>query len=195
MRKKTITEEAILEASISLAAQNGLEHFTTKKAAALLNISEGTIFNNYPNKTALLVACLYHIDRQIDVVLKSVPLHLRTVPSYVHDMWYAYFEFLAVHGDYAKFYIQFRTSSYYTSEVIAGQNQSLSFFSKFLKSHMELFHVDANIFWTYIIETTMNFAVHVASGQIPCTQKEIDAMYRLISNGIKGVYFDKKVLK
>ena len=59
MKKQTITPESIIEATILYVANNGLENVTTKKVALDMGISEGTIFNNFASKKALLEACLF----------------------------------------------------------------------------------------------------------------------------------------
>lgn len=185
----------IREATIDLVAENGLENFTTKKAAALIDISEGSIFNNYPNKVALLTDCLYSIDSEIDEVLKSIPLRLNAFTSYVHDLWYAYFHFLISNGNKAKFYLQFRHSSYYTDEVITGQDKSFQFFSNFLRNHSSILKTKSDIFWVFMIETTLNFAIRVVDERLQSDDKSIDAMYDLIIHGISSIIRPKFTYK
>lgn len=195
MRKKNITKQMIQEATINLVAENGLENFTTKKAASQIGISEGSIFNNYPNKTSLLVDCLYSIDSEIDEALKSVPFHLTSFTSYVHDLWYTYYHFLVKNGNKTKFYRQFRHSSYYTKEVIAGQDKSFHFFSDFLRNNESAFSIKSDIFWVFVIETTLNFAIRVVDHEIEENDKSTDAMYDLIIHGISGIYRPKFTYK
>ncbi|MDD3279641.1 MAG: TetR/AcrR family transcriptional regulator [Lachnospiraceae bacterium] len=191
MRKKHITKEMLCEAAIELVAKNGLENFTTKKVAVKMGISEGSIFNNYPNKIALLTDCLYAIDHEIDSVLKSVPLRITALTSYVHDLWYAYFGYLLANPNKAKFYLSFRHSSYYTKEVIKGQDTSFSFFSMLLKNHVEIFKISSDIFWVYMIETTLNFAVRMADGNLEPTELSVNSVYQLLIHGIAGIYKKK----
>lgn len=72
MRKKTISPQAIIEATILLVAQNGLENVSTRKVAEQMGIAEGSIFNYFPTKRNLMVICLNYIDNEIDITLKSV---------------------------------------------------------------------------------------------------------------------------
>lgn len=192
MRKKVISKEMIQNAAISCVADIGLENFTTKKTADIMGISEGSIFNNYANKGALLTDCLYLIDHEIDAVLKDVPFHITSFTNYIHDLWYAYFNYLITHGDKAKFYFQFRHSSYYTKSVITGQSQSFGFFSKFLNAYMHVFHVESDIFWVYVIETTINFAIRFVNHDLEPTEENIQSVYNLITKGISGIYHPDK---
>ena len=186
MKKSTITPEMIMEATISYVANYGLEKVTTKKVADTIHISEGSVFNYFPNKRALLVNCLSYIDNQIDAILKGVPSHGLNLKKHAKAMWYSYFEFLASHRDYTKFYLQFRQSSYYDRETIAEQNNSYNFFMKVIQKNIHLIGINPDFFWTYLIESTMSFALHVADGGLPNTQKDVDRIYNLMAYGFMG---------
>lgn len=186
MKKQIITPDIIIEATISYVAEYGLENVTTKKVALSLGISEGTIFNNFANKRALLTACLYYIDNRIDEALKHVSFHSLSLKKNLRQMWYAYFEYLTAHRAYAKFYFQFRQSSYYTQEVIDGQSRSFSFFTKFIKKNSSLFAFNPDLYWVFVIETTLNFAIRVADKTLPGTPEDIERIYSLLSNGFLG---------
>lgn len=176
----------IKEATINYVAAYGLENVTTKKVALSMGISEGTIFNNFPNKKALLAECLYYIDSQIDAALRAVEFSGINISKNIRHMWYAYFNYFVEHWTYAKFYRQFRQSSYYDSEVTTGQEQSFSFFSVFIRKNAALFGFNPDFYWTFLIETTLNFAVRVAEGSLPGTPKDIERIYRLITHGFIG---------
>lgn len=186
MKREIITPEMIIEATIKYGAEYGLENVTTKKIAVSMSISEGTIFNKFPTKSALLVECLYYIDAKLDAVIKTVPSHGLHITKTVHDIWIVYFNYLVSHRHYAKFYCQFRQSSYYTLEVIKGQNQSFSSFHKLIQRNIQYFGFNTDFYWTFIIETTLSFAIHVADGQLPGTPKDIERIYGLISYGFIG---------
>lgn len=186
MKKQTITPESIIEATILYVANYGLENVTTKKVALDMGISEGTIFNNFANKRTLLIACLYYIDRQVDTVLKGVSFKEIHITKIIRKMWFAYFNYFVEHWPYARFYCQFRQSSYYDEDVIEGQCQSFSFFSKFLRQNAHRFGFNTDFYWVFIIETTLNFAVRVANGTLPGTPEDVEWIYGLISHGFLG---------
>lgn len=187
MRKQTITPEMIIEATISYVATYGLENISTKKIASSIHISEGTIFNNFSTKRILLVSCLNYIDGKIDAELKQAPSYGLNLKKHMKAMWYSYFHFLASHRDYTKFYIQFRQSSYYDEETIKGQDNSYNFFTKIIQKNIRLLGFNPDFFWTYIIESTMNFALHVADGGLPDTPKDIDRIFNLMAYGFIGI--------
>lgn len=176
----------IKAATIAYVAAYGLENVTTKKVATAMGISEGTIFNNFPNKKVLLVECLYHIDNQIDAVFRNLPSFSPNLSKGIRNFWYVYFDYMVTHSDYAKFYRQFRQSSYYDETVVAGQDKSFSFFAKLISKNACYFGFNPHFYWTFIIETTLNFAIRVADGTLPGTPKDIERIYGLISYGFIG---------
>jgi AcrR family transcriptional regulator len=63
--------DAILEATIQVLLQLGKERLTTTKVALRAGVSVGTLYQYFPNKTALLKAVL---QRHIDEVAEAVEL-------------------------------------------------------------------------------------------------------------------------
>lgn len=176
----------IKESTISYVAEYGLENLTTKKVAVSMGISEGTIFNNFPSKKVLLSECLYYIDAQIDEVLKSVSFRGLNPAKMVRHLWFSYFNYLITHGTYAKFYLSYRQSSYYNSDVISGQDQSYSFFVTLIQKNIRYFGFNPDFYWVFIIETSLNFAVRIVDGDLPGTPRDIERIYCLISHGFIG---------
>ena len=61
--------EAILEATIQILLTVGKERLTTTRVAARAGVSVGTLYQYFPNKSALLQACL---QRHMDEVCQAV---------------------------------------------------------------------------------------------------------------------------
>jgi AcrR family transcriptional regulator len=62
-RRASVTHDAILIAAQKLLEQDGLPGFNTNRIAELAGVSVGSLYQYYPNKTALLVA-LIRADHQ-----------------------------------------------------------------------------------------------------------------------------------
>lgn len=186
MKKQTISPNMIKEVAIAYAAEHGLENLTTKKIAVSMGISEGTIYNNFGSKRELLAECIYYIDSQIDQILKHIPFHGLNISKTIRELWFSYFNYLVAHVSYAKFYQQYRQSSYYTDDVIAGQNQSYSFFVSFIQKNSHLFGFNPDIYWVFIIESTLSFAIRVADGRLPGDPKSVEHYYSLLTHGFIG---------
>lgn len=187
MRKQQINPNDILESTIHLIAVDGLENLTSKKNAAALKISEGSLYNYFNNKTELITKCLFYVDEQIANMLFKLSFEEISAVSHIRITWFAYFNYLLAHPDYAKFYLQVRQSSYYTYEVSKKQIKLYSYIGEHLKSFHISSIVNPNILWAYIIETTLSFAVRMADGSLPKDEASIELCYTLLMNGISDV--------
>lgn len=187
MRKPTITPEQIMEAAILLTTEIGLENITTKKIAASIGISEGSVFYYFKSKKELLTRCLYYINVQIDMVLKAIPIKSLNLMKNIKKLWTGYFLFFIDHPGYAKFYRDFRYSAYFTEETLHEQAVSFPFFSKFAQNYAKLLGLNIRLFWIFVIENTLCFAVNMSENTIQRTDDNIERIFRLISYGMYGV--------
>jgi AcrR family transcriptional regulator len=67
--RSTATVDAILQATIQVLLAAGKERLTTTQVAARAGVSVGTLYQYFPNKSALLQACL---RRHLDGVRQSI---------------------------------------------------------------------------------------------------------------------------
>jgi AcrR family transcriptional regulator len=65
MKNKSITQQRILEAAISLFAAQGYHGTSTSEIAGLAMVAEGTVFKYYRTKKQLLRAVLGHIIHEV----------------------------------------------------------------------------------------------------------------------------------
>ncbi len=182
-----IEKEQILEATIDYVAKHGLENVSALKVAKSIGISEGTIFKDFHTMRQLLVQCLYYVDHQIDEELHSSKINVFKFKDSIWELWHRYFTYLTCHGSYTKFYRQFRQSSYYTQDVVDGQDKSFAFFAAFVHKNLAKLGVDPDIFWVFVIETTLNFAARVADGQLSNKPADVQRYFNLIFYGIGGL--------
>lgn len=191
MRTKKITPEMITEATIKIVAKEGLENFSAKKTATKLGISEGTIYNNFPNKKAVLAGCMYSIDHELDALLQAVP-RPESFKEYTKYLWAAYFDYFMENPNKALFYHQFRNSNYYDEEVFLGQQKAFTFVSPFLFDLMEHIKVnDPMMFWVHFVACTLNFVCYyIRSNKVP-SKDEIQTIMQLIYEGVFSTFDDE----
>jgi len=68
MTERRSTEERkaeIVQAVISIIAQDGLGHFTTAGIARAVGLSEGALFRHYPSKEAIILDVATHLERTL----------------------------------------------------------------------------------------------------------------------------------
>src|SRR6202789_3126085 len=69
--RSTASVDAILEATIQVLLSDGKERLTTTKVALRAGVSVGTLYQYFPNKSALLKAAL---KRHLDEVTEAIEL-------------------------------------------------------------------------------------------------------------------------
>jgi len=72
--RSAVTVNAILEATIQVLLQAGKERLTTTKVARRAGVSVGTLYQYFPNKTAMLKAAL---KRHMDGITEAIELVCR----------------------------------------------------------------------------------------------------------------------
>lgn len=194
MRPVVIEKDSILKATIAYSAEHGLENVSAMKIARSIGISDATIFNNFGSMASLFAECLYYIDRKIDAQLASTPLASPEMSHVSHALWLSYFNYLVNNNCDAKFYRQMRHSSYYSDDVISHELQAYAFFASFIEKNTHLIEADQYTMWTYIIETTLNFAIRVADGRFKSDSASVDSYYRLVFSGLNGIAWAKSTV-
>ena len=91
-------KQKLMDAAISLVAQNGLENFSMAKAAAKAGTSERLVYSHFRTKEAFLAACYAQVNAQIASLFtgKKLP-DWETADStmqYIRMLWDLYFSFL-----------------------------------------------------------------------------------------------------
>jgi AcrR family transcriptional regulator len=70
--RSTASVEAILKATIQVLLKSGKERLTTTRVAARAGVSVGTLYQYFPNKSALLRAALQRHMDEVGLVLETV---------------------------------------------------------------------------------------------------------------------------
>lgn len=183
MNKKKISKESILKATISYCAKHGFENITTKKVADYLDISEGSILNNFNNKETLLKSCLFYIDYKLDIKLNNVYTSLMSKKDQIKIMWVTYFKFFLDNKGYAKYYRTFRQSSFYDREMMDIQRSKYDSLNEIMEKNYISNKINSEIFWVYLIDSTISFVVDIEQWGFSVKDYDIEVYYDILFNG------------
>jgi AcrR family transcriptional regulator len=99
--------DSILDATIALAAEEGLEDLTLDAIAARANVGRPTIYRRWPSKEALLAAAVekmmddYYVPPHTgsirDELIEFVRLTIERVQGPMRDLWVAFFNVESSH--------------------------------------------------------------------------------------------------
>ncbi len=188
----------ILDASMKIACKYGLPAFTTKKVADHIGISESLIYKYFFSKDNLLYACYEVTHKNIAGLMSriaSIPKVMEISDiDFIRQMWVSYFEFLVKENYRTVFYFAYRDSKYIKKIKEHDDEVANTYFSDFV-SVINWFdtkydfsgHIDRDILWTYILDTTGLFAKRTISGELSMSKENTESIWALIFKGIEGI--------
>lgn len=193
------TKELIIETTINLVAENGLEGFSTRDIAKPLGISHTNIYSHFGSKDDLLRECYLTINKEIARLFSSCviteEMTIEEVFEYVHEQWKRYFRFMLNNGNHSLFYYIYRDSNH-VKDILMRNNQKAA---KDMEDFMMMFSKIANIvglfknvnpdyFWAYIVDGTGVFVKHILRGNTEYVDDEdVETVWRLLSGGVNGI--------
>lgn len=72
MREWSERQKEIIEKSIKIISELGIQDFTTKNLAKEMNFSEAAIYKHFPGKVEIILAILTLFDQQADEILVKI---------------------------------------------------------------------------------------------------------------------------
>ena len=169
MRNINEVRDALLDSTVRIVAQHGLERTTTKLIAADAKVNEAYIYRCYNSKDALLQAA-FHLE---DVRLSE---HVRKSLSIMQIgglrwkercflLWKSCWEFILQRPENCRFYLQY----YYSASCRQhAYDEHLKYFHLLFGEIRQVFRPDTNVdmLLHQIFDTMLSFAARVLSGEI-----------------------------
>lgn len=192
------TRKTLLNATIDLVAEVGLESFTTKALAAKAQLAEGSLYNYFENKDELLAAAFIKVDKEIAAMFDGyndiVEQLLADKVNTTEVMWRKYYHYMIEHPNNTLFYSSFKASPRYNEDIMAQQAVYFSDFSSVIMGadrEVGLFSaVQGPVLWTFTLNTATTFVGMIIKGELPNTKETEDQIWSLISRGVDGLIED-----
>ncbi|MBN7771804.1 TetR/AcrR family transcriptional regulator [Clostridium aminobutyricum] len=193
------TKFAIMQAAVEVFGQKGFSGATTKEIAQIANISEGTIFRHFPNKTEILyevvnqVVPLIGVESLQKAVADSADMDARTALRYILQDRFENINKLKTFIRIILTEIQYdeRLRDIYVNRVYNPISQILKTFflermeqGEFKKKSPELF---LNMIFSYVLFSIVNpELLKNLNQQSFFDQNAADELADLLLDGIKG---------
>ena len=185
----------LIEATIAIAAEEGLNGLSMKQVVRRAQTSETLIYQHFENKEGLYYACFNVINEELKSFLDNYPdetgENRDEVYEFVHKLWLDFFRFLVEHKERTYFYYSYRNSAYINPYREAAAENSAKYLKKFDEIYQKInvdsginLTVDRNCLWSYVLDTTYTFAHHVIQGEIQDTPETCEHMWMLLSHGL-----------
>lgn len=193
----TETEYALMQSTMDIVAEKGLDGFSMKQVTKRLGYSEALLYKYFDTKDNLLLQCFLFVNRQIADLFADVPLpskwNILGRVEFTHRQWERYFRFMVQNGNRSLFYYAYRDSNYLqdvlirnNSEVSGEMNQFMGLVHSVVEGKLRS-GVPADYIWLYLLESTGAFVKQAIRNQVPMDEIDIDSIWLLISGGLKGL--------
>lgn len=191
------TQVAIIEKTIEIVAEKGLEGFSTRQISKALGISTSNIYIYYKSKDELLYDCFLYVNKEIAEKLKEFKepenYEKDTLTSYFREIWIEYFLFQINNDKHSLYYYAYRESNN-LGRILVRNNKAVKdemnpFISKMAYIGAQLGFQDVmncDYLWVYLLDSTGALVKHIIRKNIAFEEDIIDETWNLIFGGING---------
>lgn len=191
--KQDDLRQALIDGTIHVIAQNGLDKATTKAISNVTGINEVYIYRLFENKEKLFEKAFEHLDKQL---LDKCLLHIDVM--YMGEMDYetrcriyflAMWRFLVGNKDEILMYVHYYYSPYFKKHSAEKHKQR---FIPLVNKFKDAFKDEADVWMilNHILNVMLDFAVKVHNDQMPKSDEYSEHVFRVIYASIKQ-YFRK----
>lgn len=191
------TKKAIIEATIDIVAEEGLEGFSVSKLSKQVGIAKGTIYCHFSSKEELLYQCFLLINHEIASLFlnKDLPKFTSKEDIYqlLHDQWIRYFEFMIDNGNKSLFFYAYRDSENLervlmkNNETVANEMEDFNNYIGGAFSLTGIFRkIPADYLWVYILDGTGIYVKHILRKHIKRDEVQVETIWKLLFSGMKG---------
>lgn len=189
---------ALLEATIDIVAEKGLDGFSMKQVTSRVGVSEALLYRHFDTKDNLLMQCFMSVNQQISALFRDVKVpkteELSELAGFLHTLWEKYFCFMVENGNRSLFYYAYRESTYLQKVLMSTNKEVADDMAPFMEIASELiakFKPNAKIpmdyIWVYLIEGTGGFVKQALSHQYSVKDLDVDSIWLLMAGGLRGL--------
>ena len=191
--KQDDLRQALIDGTIHVIAQNGLDKATTKAISNATGINEVYIYRLFENKEKLFEKAFEHLDKQL---LDKCLLHIDVM--YMGEMDYetrcriyflAIWRFLVGNKDEILMYVRYYYSPYFKKHSAEMHKQR---FIPLVNKFKDAFKDEADVWMilNHILNVMLDFAVMVHNDEMPKKDNYTEHVFRVIYRSIEQ-YFRK----
>lgn len=174
--------------------QYGIEGVRIQNISDLAGITPGAVYRHFKGKDEILNECFTYVDRQAAEIFDHIsfdPAMPGADPiNAIHKLWQPYFHYWLDHPDETIFYFRFRDRAFFYE---FDKTRNVDYFGSFVNmvnafksAFPRLKAMNQDILWLHVLTTTVLYAKYIAEGVLPNTRDTEDAVFELMTAGLKG---------
>lgn len=178
-------DKQMIEATISLGAEIGLESVTTMKVGIACEVAEPTVYRHFVSKENLLYQAYLSIDNELALLIDKLEFSdASKVKSSAKTVWTDVFEYFITHREETSYYIQYRHSIHYNTAIEMERSGAFgTLYKKNLEAAREK-DKDYALISDFVVDNTLNLADKIHQGQLEDSKDTRDFMSALVISTI-----------
>lgn len=189
MARRTLKdiEDKILNETVRMGANRGLENISTLELAKLCGISEPTIFVHFKTKRNLIVQAGRRLDGVIKAYIFETEYNFDNKELFneqIKSTWLKCFHYLLEHPDDAKYYNRYRHSAFFEATLDYSDNGIYRYAVNIILKHNDKLRAYSDIGYPAVlistIDSTLNYAVTIIEGNLNNDPKTHELIFKLI---------------
>lgn len=189
--KREEARSRLIEGTIHVIANEGLDKATTKRIGLATNINEAYIYRCFKDKEDLYAGCFTMLDRELfATVMQNIPI------IYMSDTekmlrWKMFFskiwEFMLGNRDKCLAFVRFYYSPYF-ARYYAEQHQKL--YEPVVENMNEAFRAEADVWMilNHMFDVIIDFSVKVHNGLMSKDDNYADHVFRVIYAAVEQYF-------
>ena len=133
------SKQKLLNSTLKVIFENGLNNVTTAKIAKNAKLSEAMIYKLFTNKDKLIIETFLNIKKELNNVVMSKIIDKLSFEAKCYNIWRAHLEFFVINKDKLSVINQIEHSKYMTDSLrekcLIYSNFSISFFNDGIKNN------------------------------------------------------------
>lgn len=191
------TDVALMQKTMDIVAEKGLDGFSMKQVTDRLGLSEALLYKYFSTKENLLYQCFMSVNKQIAGLFVGMELpqgDIAAVGEFVHRQWEQYFRFMVNNGSRSLFYYAYRESTYLQKVLMCNNAEVAQDMQPFMQIMKGIAgevglkaEVSTDYIWLYLLEGTGNFVKYIIRNNMKLEDVDIDGIWKLLSGGLMGL--------
>lgn len=189
------TRQRLIDATIYVIAQEGLDKASTKQIGLASSINEAYIYRCFADKEDMISKAFDCLDEELlDATMRSVGIFSSTDLDFVMRCRLYFLEiwkFILSNRDKCLAYVRYFYSPYFIRYSATGHEER---FAPFVKKMRSTFKDEADVWMilNHILNVMLDFAVKVHSGQKVCDEDYTEHVFRVIYASVNQYFRNAK---
>ena len=188
--KQQELRQALIDGTIHVIAQNGLDKATTKAISQATGINEIYIYRLFENKENLFLKAFESLDQQL---ADKNMLHVEVM--YIHEIdfetrcriyFFAIWRYLMESEEKITMYLRYYYSPYFFNHMEEHKVRYAPVVEKFKDAFLE--EADLWMILTHILNVMLDFAMKAHTGVMPNEDVYVEHVFRVIYASVKQYF-------